>query len=71
MTQVGRMCEIDIVICGSIFGEIFAFRWDALTIDKQRVLDFKYDKILKKDMAVSKAFDALTSMIQLINVYDD
>ena len=71
MTQVARMGEIDIVICGSVFGEIFAFRWDALTCDKQKVLDFKFDRVLKREMAVSKAFDALTSMIQSINIYDD
>jgi hypothetical protein len=71
MTQVARMGEIDIVVCGSVFGEIFAFRWDALTCDKQRVLDFKFDRVPKLEMAVSKAFDALTSMIQSINIYDD
>ena len=38
---------------------------------KQRVLDFKYDRVPKRQMALSKAFDALTSMIQSINILED
>ena len=56
---------------GSTFGEIFAFRFGAMFLDKNRVLDFRFDKCVKRDMAISKAFDCLTSMIASINIHDD
>ena len=56
---------------GTCFGEIFAFRFSSLTVDKNRVLEFKYDKCVKRDMSISKGFDCLTSMIQSLVIYDD
>ena len=63
MTNVARFTALDNAIMGSLFGEIFAFRFPALFIDKNKVLEFKYDKVLKREMAICKGFDALTSMI--------
>jgi len=71
MTNIARFHAIENAICGSVFGEIFAFRFPALFCDKQQVLDFKFDKVPKTQMALSKAFDAVTSMIQSINILDD
>ena len=63
MTSCARFNLLDNAVMGSIYGEIFAFRFPALYIDKNRVLEFKYDKVPKRNMAMSKGFDALTSMV--------
>ena len=71
MTNIARFNLLDNAVAGSMFGEIFAFRFGATHIDKNKVPDFKYDRVFKRDMAISKAFDALTSMIQSINIFED
>ena len=71
MTSVCRLHSGDNAIMGSLFGEIFAFRFPAMFIDRNQVLEFNYDKVSKRQMAVSKGFDALTSMIASINIFDD
>ena len=71
MTNVARFTALDNAVMGSLFGEIFAFRFPALFVDKNKVLEFKYDRVLKREMAICKGFDALTSMIQSINIFDD
>jgi len=71
MTNVARFNLLDNAIMGSNFGEIFAFRFGALILDKNHVLEFRNDLIPKREMAISKGFDALTSMIQSINIFED
>jgi WD40 repeat protein len=70
-TAVGRFTMSDNALCGSNFGELFAFRYSSLKIDKNQVMDFYYDRTHKRDMALCKGFDALTSMILSINVFED
>jgi hypothetical protein len=50
-------------VSGSLFGELFAFRFGSLNIDKTKLGDFHFSKVAKRGMAISKGFDALTSMI--------
>ena len=63
MTSCARFNLLDNAVMGSIYGELFAFRFAALYIDKNRVLEFRHDKVPKRNMAISKGFDALTSMV--------
>jgi len=56
---------------GSLFGELFAFRFPALFLDGSLVKEFSHDRVCKRNMAVSKGFDCLTSMISSINVFDN
>lgn len=71
LTSVCRFSLLDNAVFGTIYGELFAFRFGALFLDKNRVLDFKFDKVPKRQMAISKAFDCLTSMIASINIFED
>ena len=61
MTQVARFNLLDNAVMGSRHGEIFLFRFASLILDKNKVLEFKFDKVPKREMAVSKPIDALTS----------
>jgi len=63
MTNVARFNLLDNAIMGSNFGEIFAFRFPAVYLDKSNIMEFRHDKVPKREMALSKGFDALTSMI--------
>lgn len=71
ITNIGRFIKLDNAIIGTNFGEIFAFRFPALYIDKNKARDFQYDKVSKREMAISKGFDALTSMIQSLCIFED
>lgn len=71
MTNISRFTLIENAITGSIFGEIFAFRFPALFLDHQKAQVFRHETYNKRDMALSKGFDALTSMIQSINILED
>ena len=71
MTSVCRFIALDNAVMGSLFGEIFAFRFPAMFIDRNHVQEFNYDRVSKRNMAVSKGFDALTSMIASINISED
>jgi hypothetical protein len=55
---------------GSNFGELFAVRFSALFLDKQRVVEFKHDKIPKRSMSISKGFDAFTSNVTSIGIFE-
>ena len=48
MTKAARFTLIENAICGSIFGEIFAFRFPALFLDHQNVAAFKPDGVHKR-----------------------
>ena len=48
MTNVARFTLIENAICGSIFGEIFAFRFPALFLDRQNGAVFKHDGVHKR-----------------------
>ena len=71
MTNICRFNLLDNAIMGSNFGEIFAFRFPALYLDKNNILEFRHDKVPKRNMAISKGFDALTSMIQSMAIFED
>ena len=42
-----------------------------LYLDKNKILEFRHDKVPKRQMAISKGFDALTSMIQSMAIFED
>lgn len=71
MTSVARFNLLDNAIMGSNFGEIFAFRFPSIYVDKHDVMDFDHRKLQKREMAISKGFDCMTSMIQSINIFED
>lgn len=71
MTVVSRFQLLDNAVMGSIFGEIFAFRFPCMYIDKNKILEFQYERVAKRQMSISKAFDALTSSILSINIFED
>jgi len=71
MTDVARFNLLDNAIIGSNFGEIFAFRFPALYLDKNKLMEFRNDKVPKREMAISKGFDALTSSIASLNIFED
>ena len=48
MTSIARIRNLDNALMGSLFGEIFAFRFPALFIDRNHVLEFNYDKVSKR-----------------------
>ena len=43
----------------------------SLTIEKLKVIDFKFDFIRKKEMAATRGYYGHTSMIQNIEIYED
>ena len=71
MTSVCRFQYLDNAVMGSLFGELFAFRFPALYLDGSLVKEFDHERVTKRNMAVSKGFDGLTSMISSINIYDN
>lgn len=71
VTNVARFNLLENAIIGTNFGEIFAFRFPALYVDKNDVMDFKFDIIPKREMSISKAFDALTSNVQSLSIFED
>lgn len=71
MSHVARFMLIENCICGSIYGELYSFRFPALYNDEKMVEVFKHNEVEKLDMALSKQFDCMTSMITSINILDD
>lgn len=63
ITNVARFTRFDNAIMGSNIGELFAIRFAALQLQKASIVEFRHDRVYKRDMAMSKVFDALTSMI--------
>lgn len=63
MTQVARFVALDDAICGSQDGGLYIFRFQALTVEKLKVIDFKFDQLRKGDMAGTRSFLGHTSMI--------
>ena len=43
MTQVARFVALDDAVCGSQDGGLYLFRFQAMTIEKLKVIDFKFD----------------------------
>ena len=44
-------------------GGLYVFRFPALTIEKLKVTDFKFDFVKKREMAATRCFSGHTSMI--------
>jgi hypothetical protein len=63
MSRISRFTLMDNAICGSHLGGLYLFRFPALTIEKLKVADFRYDFVKKRDMADSRCFSGHTSMI--------
>ena len=61
MSQIARFVALDDAICGSQDGGLYLFRFQALTIEKLKVIDFKFDLLRKKDMAATRSFQGHTS----------
>lgn len=71
MSRVARFSLQPNAVCGSHQGGLYIYRFDALTIDKLKVTDFKYDLLKKTEMAATRCFSAHTSMIQSIEIFED
>ena len=71
MTQAARFIQLDDAICGSQDGGLYLFRFKAMTIEKLKVIDFRFDLVPKKDMAATRSFFGHTSMIQNIEIFED
>jgi hypothetical protein len=71
MSRVSRFTLLDNALCGSHNGELYLFRFAALTIEKLKVADFRFDFVKKKEMAATRCFSGHTSMIQSIEIYQD
>ncbi len=63
VSRFGRSDEIDTAVCGSIYGDLYLFRFQSMFIDKNNVLDFSIDKLRKIDMSLTRGFSAHTSMV--------
>ena len=63
MSRVARFGLLDNAICGSHTGGLYVFRVPALTIEKLKVTDFKFDFVKKREMAATRCFSGHTSMI--------
>ena len=63
MSNVARFVALDDAICGSQEGGLYLFRYQSLTIEKLKVIDFKFDLMRKKEMAATRSYFGHTSMI--------
>lgn len=63
MTSVGRFNLMSNAVCGSNHGDLYLFRFPAMYIDKNNVIDFSADKLRKIDMALTRGYSAHTSMV--------
>jgi len=48
MTAVSRFQLLDNAVMGSTYGEIFAFRFPCLYIDKNKTIEFQYERVAKR-----------------------
>jgi hypothetical protein len=71
MSKISRFSLLDNAIVGSHQGGLYLFRFPALTIEKLKVVDFRYDFLRKNEMAASRSFSGHTSMIQSIEIFED
>jgi len=69
MTAVKLMENV--AVCGSQFGDLYLFHFDALRLDKTQVIDFKTESLGKLDMALTRGFSAHVSMIESLEVYEN
>ena len=63
MSSVSRFNLINNAVCGSLEGDLYLFRFPAMYIDKNYVIDFNLEKLRKLEMAVTRGFSAHTSMV--------
>ena len=63
MSAVSRFNLLDNTVCGSTFGDLYLYRFSAMFIDKNNLIDFSVDKMRKLDMALTRGFSAHTSMV--------
>ena len=63
MSSVGRFGAIDNAVCGSIYGDLFLYRFPAMYLDKSTINGFNIDKLKKLDMALTRGYTAHTSMV--------
>lgn len=71
MSRIARFSLQLNAVCGSHTGGLYIFRFDALTIDRGQVTDFKFDLLKKAEMAGSRCFSGHTSMIQSVEIFED
>ena len=71
ISRFGRADEIDSAVCGSVYGDLYMFRFPAMFIDKNGVLDFNVDRLRKIDMSLTRGFSAHTSMVQCLEIFGD
>jgi len=68
--RLGGADELDAAICGSIHGDLYMFRFPALYIDKNQVLEFSPEKVNKIDMSLTRGYSAHSSMVQCLEIFD-
>lgn len=71
MTAISRFSLLKNAVIGSLKGELFVFRFDALTLDDQVRETFEYQRVPKRAMAISKANDACTSKIESLKIFQN
>ena len=71
MSKVARFGRLDDAICGSQDGTLYLFKFQALTIERLKVMEFKFDKVMKSDMASTRCYSGHTSMISSIEISED
>ena len=71
MTQIARFDILNYAIMGSIFGEIYTFRFEELEVDRDHLKDFHYNQVYKRQMSICKQVDALTSTILSLNIFQN
>lgn len=71
MSKIARFSLLDNAIVGSHQGGLYLFRFPALTIEKLKVVDFRFDFVRKNEMASTRSFSGHTSMIQSIEIFED
>jgi hypothetical protein len=63
MSSIQRFNMLDNAVCGSVFGDLYLFRFPSMYVDRNNVIDFSIDKLRKIDMALTRGFSAHTSMV--------
>lgn len=71
MSSVGRFGAIDNAVCGSVFGDLFLYRFTAMYVDKSAVNAFHADKVKKAEMALTRGYTAHTSMVLATEIFED
>jgi hypothetical protein len=68
MTAMQRFGLLENAVCGSMYGDLVAFRFLGLSLERLKVKDFNYDLVRKREMAATRSYRAHTSLINNIEI---